>query len=170
MEKQSEDNGCIQEPKSGLFTVSFVNWRGHVKRLTLQPDGQHLIVPLSACVSIGDKIRITAGDAWVVCKNGEAKILRPYVASDTLRLGGLRLEILVKEVTELEEHLAYEALANFHYRGHIIYGRTARLVARTFHPTSGCLTLMTVAFSRERRRFSMNLSECVEGQLCTPQI
>src|SRR5262245_1042000 len=135
MERWSENNGHVPEPKGRLFTVSSVSWKGHVKRLTLQPDGHHLTVPLSACVSTGDKIRITAGAAWVVCKNGEAQILSPYVVSDVLRLGGLRLEILVKEVTELEEHSAYEALANFHHRGHLIHGRTARLVARTFHST-----------------------------------
>jgi hypothetical protein len=82
MERQSEDNGRVPEPKSGLFTVSPVSWRGHVKRLTLQPGGRYFTVPLSVCVSTGDKIRITAGDAWVVGKNGEAQILRPYVATD----------------------------------------------------------------------------------------
>jgi hypothetical protein len=49
--------------------------------------------------------------------------------------GGIRLEILIKEVTEPEEYHAYKALADFHYRGHLIHGRTARLIVRTFHPT-----------------------------------
>src|SRR5256885_15713345 len=97
------------------------------------PDRQPLIVPLSACVSEGDRIRVFNGDAWVVCKNGEAQILRPYVVEDTLRLGGIRLEILIKEITEPEEYHAYRALADFHYRGHLLHGRTARLIIRTFH-------------------------------------
>jgi hypothetical protein len=96
MEGQSEDNGRVPEPQSGLFTVSSVNWNSHVKRLTLHPGGYRLMMPLSACVSTGDKIRLAAGDAWAVCKNGETQILRPYVATDTLRLGGIRLDILVK--------------------------------------------------------------------------
>jgi len=154
MERRGENNGHVPEPKDGLFTVSSVSWRGHVKRLTLQPGRRYFTVPLSACVSTGDKIKITAGDAWVVCKNGEAQSLRPYVASDILRLGGLRLEILVKEVTELEEHNAYEALANFHYRSHVIHGRTARLVARTFHPTyrlRRCKPCVSVANRSDRQ-------------------
>lgn len=118
-----------------LFTVSSVRWRGHVKQLTLQPGAQKLTVPLSACVSDRDRVRIDSGDAWVLCRNGEVQILRPYVSSETLRLGGIHLEILLKEITEPEEHQAYGALANFHYRGRLIHGRTARLIARTVHPT-----------------------------------
>jgi len=125
----------VPECKDPLLTVSSVGWKRHIKRLTLQPDEQKLTVPLSACVSAGDKIRVVNGDAWVICKNGEAQILHPYVAEDTLRLGGIRLEVLIKEITELQEYQAYRALADFHYRGHLLHGRTARLIVRTFHPT-----------------------------------
>lgn len=135
MGRHSRNPGESAERVAPLCTVSSVSWEGHVKRLILQPDRQPLTVPLSACVSKGDSIRVFNGDAWVVCKNGEAQILRPYVVEDTMRLGGIRLAILIKEITEPEEYHAYKALADFHYRGHLIHGRTARLIVRTFHPT-----------------------------------
>ena len=94
MAKNNRNIDQVPECQGPLYTVSSVSWKGHIKCLVLQPDRQQLTVPLSACVSAGDKIRVVNGDAWVVCKNGEAQILRPYVAEDILRLGGIRLEIL----------------------------------------------------------------------------
>ena len=130
-----ESESFIPHQTEEPFTISSVKWKGHLKQLTLQPGDQKLIVPLSACATIHEKIQITNGDAWVLCKNGKVQILRPYAEKETLRLGGLRLGILVKEVTEQEEHQACGALAKFHYRGRLIHGRTARLIARTSHPT-----------------------------------
>jgi hypothetical protein len=135
MARRVKNINQVPEHIGPLLTVSSVGWKGHIKRLILQPDGQKLTVPLSACVSTGDKIRIVNGDTWVICKNGEAQILQPFVPEDTLRLGGIRLEILIKEITEPQEYQAYRALADFHYRGHLLHGRTARLIVRTFHPT-----------------------------------
>lgn len=120
--------------RSRLLTVTSVKRKGHLKHLRLEPTMRYVTVPLSACVSKGDTIRLETHDAWVVCKNGEAQILRPHVAEERIMIGSLRLEVLVKEITEEEEHAAYLSLADFHYRGHAIYGRTARLVVRTFHP------------------------------------
>lgn len=125
----------MKNTKDLIFSVSSVGWKGHIKRLTLQPDGQQLVVPLSACVSQGDRVRVGHGSAWVLCQNGAAQLLPPYVARETLHLGGSRLQILIKEITDPEEYEAYKALTNFHYRGHVLFGRTARLIARTFHPT-----------------------------------
>jgi ABC-type multidrug transport system ATPase subunit/GNAT superfamily N-acetyltransferase len=116
------------------LTVSTVSWKGHLKRLTLQPNHSYLSVPLSACVSKGDQIRLVNGEAWVKCKNGESQFLQPYCERETLTIGGFQIEILVKEIMEVEEYQSYQSLAEFHYRNHLLHGRTARLIARTFHP------------------------------------
>src|SRR3982750_4797517 len=87
--------------------VASVVWKGHVNRIRVEPDSRLFTLPLSACVSKGDKVRIQEGDAWVICKNGESKFLRPYFEWETLELGSLKLEVAVKEITEKEEYDAY---------------------------------------------------------------
>lgn len=117
-----------------LLTVSSVAWKAHFKRLTLQPIGQYLTVPLSASVSKGDQVRVTEDAAWVFCKNGEAQIHPSYVACESVKLGGLHLDLVLKEITEADELAAYWSLTDYHYRGHRLCGRTARLIVRNFHP------------------------------------
>ena len=137
------------------YKVATVNWKGHKKRLRLEPSGLMLDVPLSACVTKGDRVRVEAGDAWVLGKNGECKILQPYIVPDVVNLGGVELEVLVKEVTDEEEHVGYQALADYHYRGKAIHGRTARLIVRTFHPkypkVLGYIELATPFFMNKPR-------------------
>lgn len=91
----------------------------------------------------------------MVGKNGDCKILQPYVVPDTVKLGGVPVEVLVKEITELEEHIGYQALADYHYRGKAIHGRTARLIIRTFHPkypkVLGYIELATPFFMNKPR-------------------
>ncbi|MDE0464595.1 MAG: ATP-binding cassette domain-containing protein [Caldilineaceae bacterium] len=112
-------------------------------------------MPLSACVTKGDRVRVEAGDVWVIGKNGDCKILQPYIVPDMVNLGGVKLEVLVKEVTEDEEHIGYQALADYHYRGKVIHGRTARLIVRTFHPkypkVLGYIELATPFFMNKPR-------------------
>ena len=145
-----------------IYTVATVNWKGHKKRLRLEPSGLMLDVPLSACVTKGDQVRVEAGDAWVLGKNGDCKILQPYVVPDVVNLGGVELEVLVKEVTEEEEHGGYQALADYHYRGKVIHGRTARLIVRTFHPrypkVLGYIELATPFFMNKPRSRVMDAS------------
>lgn len=140
--------------------VKAVSWRGHTKRLRLEPDGLTFDVPLSACVKAGDQLLLGAGDVWVIGKNGNCKILQPYVVPDTVDLGGVQVEVLVKEVTELEEHVGYQALADYHYRGKSIHGRTARLIVRTFHPkypkVLGYIELATPFFMNKPRSSVMD--------------
>ena len=114
------------------FQVVSVSWRGHLKRLRFTPGPRVIDVPLSACVTEGDKVRFHDGDAWVVCKNGESQFLQQYATIDKIRLGGQFMEVVVKEITEANEHAAYKSLADYHYRGKSIYGRTARLIVRSF--------------------------------------
>ena len=137
------------------YQVATVNWKGHTKRLRLEPGGLLLNVPLSACVTKGDRVRYGSGDVWVIGKNGDCKILQPYIVPDVVNLGGGQLEVLVKEVTEQEEHVGYQALADYHYRGKVIHGRTARLIVRTFHPkypkVLGYIELATPFFMNKPR-------------------
>ena len=117
-----------------LFQVVSVNWKGYLKRLCLTPGPKMIDVPLSACVTEGDKVRFHDGDAWVVGKNGDSQFLQQYVAVDKIRLGRQSTEVMVKEITEADEHAAYQSLADYHYRGKSIHGRTARLIVRSFSP------------------------------------
>lgn len=121
------------ECSGNTYHVKSVRWKGHIKHLTLEPSSLSLDVPLSACVAKGDQVSLKAGDAWVIGKNGNCQFLQPYVVPDIIKLGGIKREVLVKEITEEDEHLAYKALADYHYRGKSIHGRTARLIIRTFH-------------------------------------
>ena len=142
--------------------VKAVSWRGHTKRLRLEPDSLTLDVPLSACVKKGDRLRFESGDVWVIGKNGNCRILQPYVVPDVVNLGGVQVEVLVKEVTEHEEHIGYQALADYHYRGKSIHGRTARLIVRTFHPkypkVLGYIELATPFFMNKPRSRVMDAS------------
>jgi ABC-type ATPase with predicted acetyltransferase domain len=150
----------LNDDSGNQFQVVAVNWKGHLKRLRLEPGAKRLNVPLSACVSAGDRVRIVNGRAWVLCKNGECQFLPPYCTPDVVSLGGIKQEVLVKEITEPEEHVAYRSLADYHYRGHTIHGRTARLVIRTFHPgypkVIGYIELATPFFMNKARAAILN--------------
>ncbi len=151
----------------GCFTVTSVVWKGHIKRLTLQPGQKFLFVPLSACASKGDRIRLVDGEAWVECQNGEAQFLQPYLAREMLTVGGFQLEMLIKEITETEEFQAYRSLAEFHYRNHLIHGRTARLIARAFHPmypqVLGYVELATPFYMNKARAAVLNAPFRLDG-------
>jgi ABC-type lipoprotein export system ATPase subunit/GNAT superfamily N-acetyltransferase len=121
-----------KKPARNGHVVASVVWKGHFKKLRIEPSGRWLTVPLSACVSEGDDILLRQNEAWVLCKNGQSKFLEPYFEWETLELGSHKLPVAIKEVTEEEEYTAYNSLAEFHYRGQAIHGRTARLIIRTF--------------------------------------
>jgi hypothetical protein len=97
-------------------SVRRVAWRQHLKELFLD-DGSRVKLPRSACVSSGDSVVLDEGGSYVLCKNGSARILPTYAALERVSVGSLNLELVVKEITELEEFHAYEALTQFHYRG-----------------------------------------------------
>ena len=145
-----------------LFKVVSVNWKGHLKRLRLTPGPKVIDVPLSACVTKGDKVRFHDGDAWVVGKNGDSQFLQQYVAVDKIRLGGQLREVVVKEITEADEYAAYQSLADYHYRGKSIHGRTARLIVRSFSPeypsVLGYVELATPFFMNKPRSLVLDTS------------
>lgn len=146
--------------ESEYHTVSRVTWRDHLKYVSFNDGTDKLTLPRSACVSTGDSVEIVDGNAWVACKNGKIQILPTYVAHEHLSVGGMNLEFVVKEITEQEEFLAYQALAQFHYRGHILCGRTARLVIRNFHPmypkVVGYIELATPFYMNKARATILN--------------
>jgi ABC-type ATPase with predicted acetyltransferase domain len=114
--------------------VRNVTWKGHLKRLDFIGGAASLWVPRSACVARGNRVRMADGAAWVLSENGEAQISPPYVQRERLEIGGLILDLVIKEISEAAEFVAYRALTELHYRGRTLCGRTARLVLRSFHP------------------------------------
>ena len=115
-------------------TVKAVLDRHPLKNILLVNHPATILIPRSACVDKGDRVELTDDKAVVVCKNGKAEIFPPYAEREQLCVGGLELEFLIKEITEAEEFAAYEALTKFHYRRQTLYGRTAPLIVRNFHP------------------------------------
>lgn len=142
------------------YRVVSVSWKGHYKRLRLEPGKYYLNVPLSACVSQNDQIILADGAVSVICKYGEAKLLPVYAERELLNLGGLGIDIVVKEITELDEYQAYQSLAHFHYRGKVIHGRTAKLILRAFHPmlpkVLGYVELATPLYMNKARANILN--------------
>lgn len=140
---------------SRRLSVASVNWKGHLKRLRLEPGPTWLDVPRSACLAKGDQVIQDGHKYWLPCENGLCQILPAYASPAFLRIGGLKINVLVKEITEAEEHAAYEHLAELHYRGNVIHGRTARLIVRTFDPAYpaviGFIELATPFFMNKAR-------------------
>lgn len=135
--------------------VAAVSWKGHVKRLRLEPGRTWLDVPRSACLAKGDKLLKEHNKLSVPCDNGTCQILPIYASSTTLFLGGLKLPVLIKEITDSEEHSAYAHLTDLHYRGQTVHGRTAKLIVRTFDPAYplviGFIELATPFFMNKPR-------------------
>jgi uncharacterized protein len=149
-------NHSDKENKQTLVNkkVTRIKWKDHQKKLFFS-EGTFIDVPLSACVSKGDEVITTNEGAWVLCKNGVAQILPSYIARESFTIGSLNLEFLIKEITELDELEAYKALTQFHYRGHNLFGRTSRLIVRSFHPiypkVIGYIELTTPFFMNKAR-------------------
>ena len=134
------------------LTVASVQAKGHVKRVKLEPGPRWLELPKSACINVGNDVRIDGNFVSVLCDNGACRVSPGYVAPVRFNLGGLRLEALIKEITDAEEQEAYEQLAELHYRSHAVYGRTARLIVRTFDPAYP----MVIGFIELATPFFMN--------------
>lgn len=142
------------------YYVDSVRWKGHLKKVRLIPNNIILNVPLSACLSNGDRICIEDSNAWVLCKNGKAKFLEPFSARERLKVGTQPFDVVIKEITEADEYKAYLHLAEFHYRGHVLHGRTAKLIMRAFHPAYpkvlGYIELATPFFMNKARTNILN--------------
>ncbi len=159
-QKRSTIDSDIPQEEARRYRVTSVSWKGHYKRLRLEPGKCYLNVPLSACVSQDDQLILSNETISVVCKHGEAILLPIYLARETLHLGDLEVGVVIKEITEAEEHQAYQSLADFHYRGKAIHGRTARLIIRSFHPlfpkVLGYVELATPLYMNKARANILN--------------
>ncbi len=122
------------EQATTSHTVGKIIWHNHLKEISFTDVASSFKLPRSACVSVGDQVVLKGESAWVICENGEAQLLPSYVARETISIGPLNLEFVIKEITEQEEFTAYQALAHMHYRQNTLCGRTARLIVRNFHP------------------------------------
>jgi ABC-type transport system involved in cytochrome c biogenesis ATPase subunit/GNAT superfamily N-acetyltransferase len=133
--------------------VMRVEWRNHLKEVYV--SGQTLKLPRSACITEGDRLNIGSGGISVLCKNGIAQITPPYFALEQVTVGAIELELAIKEITEADEFEAYQALTHYHYRGHMLHGRNARLIVRNFHPSYpqviGYIELATPFFMNKAR-------------------
>jgi len=116
------------------YRVASVEWRGHLKQIRLAKPARPLLLPRSACVSVGDDVVITPERITVPCRNGDTVLHPSYAARETVSVGSVSFDVLIKEITEEAEFSAYQALADLHYRGKALHGRSSRLVARSFHP------------------------------------
>ncbi|WP_404786908.1 GNAT family N-acetyltransferase [Altericista sp. CCNU0014] len=130
----SEQSCSLMQKPVRQRIVQMIAPRKHLKEVRFADDDTTLLVPRSACITKGDQVELTESAAWVICKNGKAQIFPVYEVLELLQLGGLELQFVVKEITEPEELSAYQALTEFHYRSRTLFGRTATLVIRNFHP------------------------------------
>jgi len=69
------------------WMVTSVNWKGHYKRLRLEPGPRYLDVPLSACVSDGDRVELSDDKVVVAAKHGTTIILPVYAVRETIPNG-----------------------------------------------------------------------------------
>lgn len=142
------------------LSVSSVEWRGHLKEVRVRPGSGHFLLPRSACVSTGDTILRSGERLAVECQNGWATLIPSYAARELLEVGNLRLDILIKEITGEDEFAAYQALADLHYRGKALHGRTAKLIARCFHPmypaVVGYIEMATPFYMNKARSLVLN--------------
>lgn len=148
-------------------TVRSVVWKGHYKRIRTEPGGLWYSLPLSACVTRGDELRISNGEIHVICRNGSSQLLPSYVAKESIALGKVELPIAIKEITEEAEFDAYKSLTRYHYRGKSLHGRTARLIVRAFHPSYpqviGYIELTTPFYMNKARARLLNAPFQCEG-------
>jgi ABC-type ATPase with predicted acetyltransferase domain len=140
--------------------VTSVEWRGHLKEVRVRPGPAPFLLPRSACVSTGDTLLRSPDHLTVECQNGCATLVPSYGAREVLEVGNLRLDILIKEITAEDEFTAYQALADLHYRGKALHGRTAKLIARCFHPmypaVVGYIELATPFYMNKARSMVLN--------------
>lgn len=141
------------------YRAGSIRWQGHRKIVQLN-GGRSLCLPRSACVTTGETVLVNSDEAFVRCVDGLAKLMPAYVAKETVQVGSVKLELLIKEITVTDELTAYESLANFHYRGQPLFGRTARLIIQSFHPnypkTIGYIELATPFYMSKPRTAILN--------------
>lgn len=141
------------------YKVLSVTWKNHLKIANLGGE-RRLELPRSACVTEGERILLNSHAAYVRCIHGTAQLLPSYVAVESITLGSIKLELVIKEITTSDELTSYESLADYHYRDQPLFGRTARLIVQTFHPsyprTIGYVELATPFYMSKSRTDVLN--------------
>jgi len=115
-----------------IFTVSYIKRDRYQKDIHIKNkyEKKVLTVPLSTCVNKGDRIDVSKRRVLIKCKNGEINIDKPYKKKEIINIGNKKIPILIKEITETNEYELAQHLSDYHYRGHSIYGRTARIIIK----------------------------------------
>lgn len=117
-------------------------------------------LPAYSCVGKGDTVRIESNKMWVICVNGEAQIIPPYLNKKKIRKDGLDFELLFKEITDDKEFETFKNLSALHYRNHNVFGRTVKIIARSFDPAYpdviGYIELGTALYMNKPRSAILN--------------
>ena len=90
-----------------------VRWAAAGKELWLKKRASPIRVSRSACVSVGDIVVSNDSGVAVECSNGAAKILPVYATYERLQIGNLALDLLIKEITDVEEFAAFRSLSEY---------------------------------------------------------
>lgn len=123
-------------------------------------NGQELVLPSSSCVDKNCMVFEHNSDLFIDCKNGKTKISPVYCVEDEIKVEGLSLEIVVKEITDEHEYLSYLNLAQYHYKEKNLFGRTSILVAINNTPylpkVIGYIELATPFYVNKPRAEALN--------------
>lgn len=131
---ESESVIDLRDSKQLSGRVKSVVFKRLHKTVRLE-DGRTVDVARFACITKGDPI-ISSGQRGnerisISCSNGEAQVSPVYQCRDYIRLGGKKIRVEVKEITEEFELEGYLRLASFHYRNDRLCGRRVPLVIVT---------------------------------------
>jgi ABC-type multidrug transport system ATPase subunit/GNAT superfamily N-acetyltransferase len=144
----------IQKNISQIEVVR-VTEREYSKVLYFEGLSEGLTVPKWACVDKGSLVKFGGKKVSVICESGSAQILPIYFVNETIKIGNLDFQFIIKEMDSIQELAAYRSLTQFHYRNHTLAGRRARLIVYQFHPLYprivGFIELTTSFFMNKAR-------------------
>lgn len=106
---------------------------GKYKLLTLKKSESYSLC-YSSCVDSSSRLIKNDSNIFVECKNGNVQIFPTYCNREVIKIGGLSIEVLIKEITDEQELKSYEGLAKFHYKSKSLFGRTSILIATNTTP------------------------------------
>jgi ABC-type dipeptide/oligopeptide/nickel transport system ATPase subunit/GNAT superfamily N-acetyltransferase len=113
--------------------VKRIKFCGYSKEVQLN-TGEVLSVSTSTCVDENSIIEENDNQKFVRCYNGLVPLSQAFKKKERLAIGGLSIDIIVKEITTAKEVTSYESLSNFHYKGRRLFGRSSILVATSNTP------------------------------------
>lgn len=155
MKKDARTQKSRKSPYRKL-RVSTVSKGSLFNRVRFEARDETLMVPRSSGVSEGSVLEIDGELVSYISETGErTQILPIYSASEKITVGNIKLDLVVKEISDREELAAYRSLSQYHYRTHSLAGRRTRLVVRNTHPlypsVIGYIDLTTCLFMNKAR-------------------